>query len=331
MTKKLSEGQDSIYKLEISADKILIRNEEPLRAELNHFLNCIVSKERPITDALSALNSIHLAEKIKKGSSIMNFIKNKTFLLAGGAGFIGSHMCDWLLDREAAHVVILDNFFLGAMENLSLAKTKFPDKITVINGDAADSKVTQEIINKYNFNVVINLATKALLHSFVDPVDAYRVNTDIILNLLELSRQKKYEKLIHISSSEVFGTAEYVPMDENHPRRPETSYAAGKCAADMAVESYIKMFDINALILRPFNNFGPRQNTEQLAGIIPKTIKSIFDGEDVVIEGDGEQTRDYIYVKDTVNVIGRFIENRAYKHYEYNIGSGIEKKCSLYN
>lgn len=254
----------------------------------------------------------------------MNNIKNNAFLLTGGAGFIGSHLCDFLLDNGARHVIIIDNFFLGSIDNLSRSLNEFNERVTVIKGDASSHETVRNALNQYNVSVVINLATKALLHSFSDPHDAFRVNTDITLNLLELLRNKTYKKLIHISSSEVFGTAKTVPMDEDHDRRPETTYAAGKCAADVAVESYIRMFDVNAVILRPFNNFGPRQNTEKLAGIIPATVKRILYNENIVIHGDGYQTRDYIYVKDTVKIIGMFTSEVELNFYEYNMGSGIE-------
>ena len=254
----------------------------------------------------------------------MDNIDSKTFLLIGGAGFIGSHLADFLLKNKANRVIILDNFFLGSKDNLSFASRKYPNKLSIIEGDACNYGLISKIIEKYTPEIVVNLATKALLHSFVDPADAYKVNTDIILNLLEPLRENKYKKLVHISTSEVFGTAEYVPMDENHPRKPETTYAAGKAAADLAVESYINMFNVNAVILRPFNNYGPRQNPNSLAAVIPKTVKSIMLGGAPIIEGDGLQTRDFIYVEDTVRVISQFFSFDRSPLTEYNIGSGEE-------
>ncbi len=256
----------------------------------------------------------------------MQCINNQVFLLVGGAGFIGSHLADNLLAQGADHVVIIDNFFLGRKENLDFAIKSFPDRVTIIEADACEYQTLFHSIKSTKPDVVVNLATKALLHSFEDPADAYKVNTDIVLNLLELIRKNYYSKLLHISTSEVFGSAEYIPMDEKHPRKPETTYAAGKCAADMAVESYINMFGIDAIILRPFNNFGPRQNTEALAAIIPKTVKRIIAGLSPIVEGDGLQTRDFIYVEDTVKIISHFIFKRDLNLREFNIGSGIETR-----
>jgi UDP-glucose 4-epimerase len=254
----------------------------------------------------------------------MSSINNKKFLLVGGAGFIGSHLGDTLLKQGAKEVVVIDNFFLGKRENLIFAQKNYKSAFTLYSQDACDQKELSKIIENHRPDVVINLATKALLHSFMDPADAFRVNTDITLNLLESLRLSQYERLVHISTSEVFGTALVVPMNEDHYRRPETSYAAGKASADLAIESYINMYNLNALILRPFNNYGPRQNTESLAAIIPKTVKRITQGLPPIIEGDGLQTRDFIYVEDTVNLILQFIEKKDLVEWEFNLGSGQE-------
>lgn len=254
----------------------------------------------------------------------MSIFKNKKFLLVGGAGFIGSHLGDALLKKEASEVIVIDNFFLGKRENLIFAQKNYKNAFSLYTQDACTYKEVCKIIENHQPDMVINLATKALLHSFADPADAFRVNTDITLNLLESLRLNQYERLVHISTSEVFGTARIVPMNEQHYRYPETSYAAGKASADLAIEAYINMYNLNALILRPFNNYGPRQNTESLAAIIPKTIKRIMQGLPPIIEGDGLQTRDFIYVEDTVNLINQFIDKTELSEREFNLGSGQE-------
>ena len=123
-----------------------------------------------------------------------------------------------------------------------------------------------------------------------------------ILNLLELQKRGAFKTLCHFSSSEVYGTAIYEPMDENHPFNPTTTYAAGKASADLILKSYVETFSIDAFILRPFNNFGPYQNWKgPLAGIIPRTIDRLNSGLKPQLYGDGEQKRDFIYVEDTVS------------------------------
>lgn len=113
-----------------------------------------------------------------------------------------------------------------------------------------------------------------------------------------------FSTLCHFSTSEVYGSAVYEPMDEQHPRHPTTTYAAGKAAADLAVESYVHMFGLDAFIVRPFNNYGPRQNHRGLlAGVIPLTAWRILSGEAPEIHGDGLQSRDFIHVRDTVDAV----------------------------
>lgn len=254
----------------------------------------------------------------------MSYVAGKTVIVTGGAGFIGSHLVDRLLNDNAKRVCVIDNFFLGKEENLDPAQKDFGDKLHVYREDAGHAKIVENIFSQEKPDIVFNLATKALLHSFDGPRDAFQVNTDIALTLLELLRHDAYERLIHISSSEVFGSAQSVPMDEGHPLLSETTYAAGKAAADLAVMSYCNMFDLDAVTLRPFNNYGPRQNQGALAAIIPLTVKRIMGGEKPVLEGTGEQTRDFIYVEDTVDAIMRMAEHGGFNGQDFNFGSGIE-------
>jgi UDP-glucose 4-epimerase len=160
--------------------------------------------------------------------------------------------------------------------------------------------------------VVFNCATKALNYSFLNPSNAFSTNVTVVLNLLELQRRKRFKTLCHFSTSEVYGTAVYEPMDEHHPYNPTTTYAAGKAAADHAVQSYVGMFDADAFIVRPFNNYGPRQNaTGALAGIVPLTISRIMRGIAPEIHGDGQQSRDFIYVNDTVDAVVKLYHVQA--------------------
>lgn len=253
----------------------------------------------------------------------MPSIKGKHVLVTGGAGFIGSHLCDLLLEKGAGKVVCVDNFFLGKMENLKEALTQ--DNFVLYRDDARNFGVLQAIMEKEKIEVVFNMATIALNYSFFNPFDAYMVNVEIANTLLELLKTGAYKTLIHTSSSEAYGTAQYSPMDENHPTDPTTPYAAGKAAADLMVHSFYKVLGLDISIVRPFNNYGPRQNAVgNLAAIIPATAKRILDGGMPVVEGDGEQTRDFIYVGDTVRALLLAYEEEESRGKIINLGSGSD-------
>ncbi|MBO6769753.1 MULTISPECIES: GDP-mannose 4,6-dehydratase [unclassified Thalassospira] len=245
-------------------------------------------------------------------------------LVTGGAGFIGSHLVDSLLEANCALVAVVDNLFLGKLENLEQAQN-YGEKFRFYREDAAEFSALDAVMREVKPDVVFNLATKALLYSFFNPAGACRVNLDIALNLAELLRLERYQRLIHVSTSEVYGTAMTVPMSENHPLLAETTYAAGKAAADLALASYVNQYNLNITTVRPFNNYGPRQNDGQLAAIIPITAKRLMEGKPPIIQGDGLQTRDFVYVTDTVAGLMRFaISGDTTRGQIYNLASGRE-------
>lgn len=233
---------------------------------------------------------------------IRDALEGKTILVTGGAGFIGSHLVDRLLMQGAAHVVVIDNLFVGSEENLELAQES--GRLTFYRDDAEITSSLEYIFKLHAIDVVFNCATKALNYSFLNPSNAFDTNVRVALNLLEIQRRGLFKTLCHFSTSEVYGSALYEPMDEIHPRNPTTTYAAGKAAADLAVESYVRMFGLDAFIVRPFNNYGQRQNYRgMLAGVIPLTAMRLLNGESPEIHGDGMQSRDFIYVHDTVDAV----------------------------
>lgn len=250
-------------------------------------------------------------------------LAGKSVVITGGAGFIGSHLVDAVLEKKPSRLVVIDNFFLGNRGNLKTAEASFPG-LEIVNLDATDLEAFRRFFASKPVDVVFDLATIPLPASLEKPHWSSKVIYDLALNLCELSREGLVRTLIHCSSSEAYGSAQYVPMDEEHPLKTETPYAAAKAAAALLVDSYVRTFKIDARIGRPFNNFGPRQNGRDFSGIIPRLIQGIMKGETPVIFGDGEQTRDYLHATDTARGLILLYEHETTRGKTVNLASGQE-------
>jgi len=249
-------------------------------------------------------------------------MKYKNLLVVGGAGFVGSHVVDALVKHGAEKIVVVDNMFLGKPENLNEATQK--GDIIVYKEDARYLTALENIIEREKPEAVYNLAVKCLPYGFIDPEGAFMTGVEIAHNLANLLRKKKFERLLHFSSSEAYGTAVHVPMDENHPLDPNSPYGAGKAAADLLLLSYYKLYNLEISVLRPFNFYGERQNMEAYAAVIPVTIWRILNGEKPILEGDGLQSRDFTYVKDGAELAVKMMDCDKALGKVVNIGQGDE-------
>jgi dTDP-glucose 4,6-dehydratase len=243
--------------------------------------------------------------------------KEKTVLVTGGCGFIGSHLVELLHSLGAKVRVFARYTSSGTLGNLSYFKG---ENLEIIYGDLRNSHIVHQAMEEVDY--VFHLASLiSIPYSYVNPVEYFDVNVNAILNILNAARELSTELIIHTSTSEVYGTAQYVPIDEKHPLQGQSPYSASKISADKVAESYFLSFDLPIIILRPFNTFGPRQSTR---AIIPTIIKQLLKSNDLFL-GDLTPTRDFLYVKDNAQGFVTAAENhQKLLGKTLNLGTGIE-------
>ncbi len=249
--------------------------------------------------------------------------EGKSVMVTGGAGFIGSHLVDRLIEDNPRAVIVVDNFFLGDERNLAEARSRRPDMV-VERVDAGSFPALRDIALRHSVDHVFDLAVVPLVTSITFPQWTFDANVSITQSVCELIRTDTVGEMLHMSSSEVYGTARRVPMSEEHPHDVLTPYAASKSAGDKLVESYIRTYGIKARIARPFNNVGPRQNHGAYAGVVPIVVGRVLAGSPVTITGDGEQTRDFIFAPRTADLLVRAALTEATLGQTFNVGSGCE-------
>jgi UDP-glucose 4-epimerase len=250
-------------------------------------------------------------------------LSDKSVLVTGGAGFIGSHLVDRIAKDAPANLVVVDSFFLGREENLVEARKTYP-KLKLYRMDASNLAAMLQLVTSEKIEVVFDLAVVPLPTSLEFPTWTIETNVGITSTFCELARRGLVQTLVHCSSSEAYGSAAYVPMNEEHPLLPSTPYAASKAACDHIVLSYRESYGIDTVIVRPFNNFGPRQNPGSYAGIIPIVIRRVLEGTPIEVFDDGEQTRDFVFVRDTAEAMVRIYEEEKTRGQVINIASGLE-------
>ncbi|MBS3182062.1 dTDP-glucose 4,6-dehydratase [Leucobacter manosquensis] len=249
-------------------------------------------------------------------------IRDRSVLVTGGAGFIGSHLVDRLVKEGARRIVVVDNFFLGNEHNLDDAKRTGAD-LEVVRLDASNLSAMQDVVEQHEVETVFDLATIPLPTSLSYPHFTMQTNIGITSAFCEIARRGSIERLVHMSSSEAYGSGRYVPMDEDHPHDALTPYAAAKSAEDHILRAFVSTFGIDATIVRPFNNYGPRQNPGSYAGIIPIIVQKVRAGEPILVHGDGEQSRDFTFVRDTVDFAVTIHDTPGCRGEEINVATGV--------
>jgi UDP-glucose 4-epimerase len=221
----------------------------------------------------------------------------KTILITGGSGFIGSHLAEKYV-KEGYLVKVLDDFSNGKVNNI---RELFNYKnFKLIKGDITDKGLVRDAVR--GVDVVFHLAAQVHVdRSIIEAERTFEVNAQGTMNVLETVLQNDVEALIYASSSEVYGSALQVPMNESHPLNPASPYAASKVAADRMCFAYWNTYKLPVVIVRCFNTYGARQTDSGYAGAIPLFIKRVLQNLPPIIYGDGNQERDYMYIKDTVN------------------------------
>ena len=244
-------------------------------------------------------------------------------LITGADGFIGSHLTEKLL--KAGHKVKALSYYnsFNSIGWLKEVKNKTKN-LKIISGDIRDFNFLYN--HTKSVDIIFHLASLiAIPYSYV--ASRSYIDTNIIgtHNVLECSRIHNVKKIIHTSTSEVYGSAQYVPIDENHPNVGQSPYSASKIAADQLAISYHNSFGLPLTILRPFNTYGPRQSTR---AVIPTIITQILQGSGEVYLGNKNTTRDFNYVHDVVDAFCKTIKNKKINGKTINIGSGFEIKIT---
>jgi len=240
-------------------------------------------------------------------------------IITGGAGFVGSHLSDKLLD-DGHQIECIDNFYNSKYTNIhnALQYKNYKFINSDVNGDI------EKLIDFSSCYAIIHLAAQIHVDkSVLDPIETYKTNLDSTLKLLEITRKYDIQKFIYASTSEVYGSARYKPIDENHPLASPHPYGASKIAADRACNAYRETYGLDISIARCFNIFGPRQKSGVLGSFIPMTINKVLNDRCPTIYGDGKQTRDYVYIDDVINAYSLLL-NKYSPGGIYNFGTGIE-------
>jgi len=256
-------------------------------------------------------------------------ITGKRVLVTGGAGFIGSHLVDRLVEADN-EVLIVDDFSLGKEEYI--AHHRGNPQVQVERADICDLEEMVRLAR--GVDVILHLAVICLRTGLHDPIRAHEVDATGSLYLCQAALQNKVERFLYVSTGEVYGSALYYPLDENHPMRPTNVYGAAKAAGELYALSYHGTYGLPISIARLFNTYGPREQSEgRRAEVIPKFVLRTMAGLRPVIFGNGKQSRDFTYIDDIVRGLLLAAESDALVGQAVNLARGqdvgITTVCQL--
>lgn len=241
-------------------------------------------------------------------------------MITGGAGFIGSHLCE-KYTKEGHTVLCMDNFLSGDLINVRHLLDYRNFKL--IKGDVRDKDLLERMCA--DVDVILHLAAQIHVdRSYIEPALTYDINVMGTQNVLEVARFHDIKKVIHASTSEVYGSALHVPIDEDHPLNAPHPYGASKIAADRMCYAYIHTYGLNINLMRFFNIFGPRQRDLGYGGVISIFTRRIMSDMPPIIFGDGRQTRDYTYIDDAIHGYDLALACTKRIDEPINLGTGAE-------
>lgn len=247
-------------------------------------------------------------------------LKNKRILITGADGFIGSHLTESLLEEGCKVKAFVYYNSFNSWGWLDALSPKQLENIEIFAGDVRDPNGVRTAMK--DIDIVFHLAALiAIPFSYHSPDSYIDTNVKGTLNIVQAARDLGVERVLVTSTSEVYGTAQYIPIDEKHPRQPQSPYSASKIGADCIAESFYRSFSLPLTIVRPFNTFGPRQSAR---AVIPTIITQLLNGKTEIKLGDLIPTRDLVYVKDTVDGFIEIAKSQKLIGHDCNIATQSE-------